>query len=108
MTDPVDLDRLDALHAAATPARWSVKHNAKHEESRVYAGTNQRAVFDGRLLLGQHEDAELAVALHNAWPAISAELRRLRAENEKLRAERDGAVRHALSTLDKQGDDDGN
>lgn len=78
MTDPVDLDRLDAL----------------------FANTFRSDMIGARI--------ELDMALHHAWPAISAELRRLRAENEKLRAERDGAVRHALSTLDKQGDDDGN
>lgn len=96
--DPIDLDHLDALYVAATPGDWR----------RVYVYNISNSVgWVARVDAGE-PTADCIVALYNAWPAVSAELRRLRAENEKLRAERDGAVRHALSTLDKQGDDDGN
>lgn len=66
------LDRLRALHAAATPGPWDVTHNTLHEESRVYAGAHLRAFLDGRVLLGQREDADSIAANHNALPALLA------------------------------------
>ena len=73
------LARLRALHAAATQGKWETTHNSLHEESRVYAGAHLRAFLDGRVLLGQREDADSIAANHNALPSLLACVDALRA-----------------------------
>jgi hypothetical protein len=65
MTDPVDLDALDQLHAAATKVGFVVE------------GDDLDTLTCGQCI----------VALHNAYPSIAAELRALRQERDTLRAE---------------------
>lgn len=57
-----DLDELDRLHAAATPGPW-------------VDATNKIGAGGG----GIDADRVLVIALRNAWPEISRELRALRA-----------------------------
>ena len=68
------LDELDALHAAATAGEW------------------QRAPASGRILadgwpvpMSDPATTAAIIALHNAWPAISARLRAAEAAVERLR-----------------------
>ena len=67
----IDLDKLDELEAQATPAPLN---DAAYSE-------NGHLVFD----FAEIEDHVFLIALRNAYPAMSAELRRLRAENERLK-----------------------
>lgn len=102
MDNQVDLDALDALHAAATPGKlrgigqylshegntrieYTVEHldELGQETYFSYYGPYQAIPF------ARSEDAEWHAALHNAYPAIAAELRALRARVAELEA-RDG------------------
>lgn len=132
MTDPVDLDldRLDALHAAATPG-YSGAFGDKGLRYRMRDGVNEVSGCDSDGLatfiadFSAREDAKLYIALHNAWPAISAELRRLRARVQEyedvlcalgLHPDTELAVtlahiesvRREARNSAEQGDDDGN
>ena len=62
MTMQLDLDKLEALHESATEAPWAE-------------------------ITGWYSDADeaLCVALRNAAPALLAEVRQLREENQQLR-----------------------
>lgn len=71
MTQPTDLDRLAAAHAASTPGEWVI-----HEEGYD---------FPQMVRLARPEDAHFIALAHNHWPAIEAELRQLRAERDRLR-----------------------
>lgn len=102
--DPIDLDHLDKLYAAATPGKWSL--DSDHDDRVIWATGEQfvanvgdwgcasedRVSPNKAEFVAQHpqvkfvqdmdeNDGRAIVALHNAWPAISAELRSLRAEN---------------------------
>jgi hypothetical protein len=91
MTKPVDLDALDAAHAAATPGEW-----VDYCWSDVVAITNGAVKVDTReaqihvceVRRGPDGDADCrAIAtLHNAYPAMAAELRALREVAEAARA----------------------
>lgn len=123
--DPIDLDHLDALYAAATPGysgafgdkglRYRMRDGV-HEVS----GCNRDGLSTYIADFSDRHDAKFYIALHNAWPAVSAELRRLRAELAEARAGRmtvdlTNLPKHRSSWFsdatglgDKQGDDDGN
>lgn len=85
--EPVDLDALDALHAKATPGPWVAEWN-DHDDHEAGIDIIQRRGLKGgcRVALVEwdlHEecirfDAELIAALHNAYPAMAAEIRALR------------------------------
>lgn len=84
MTAPPDLDALDALHEAAEPGPW-----------RMEADTGC-VMIGGHQIAGVHDhdwrsrpNAALIVALHNAYPALAAELRRARKIEAAARLQHD-------------------
>ena len=102
MTTPVDLDRLDALHRAATPGPWEVtgweagSHGHNHDTVCI-GGPNHRApdyflTGDVRDTPKRKANHDLIAALRNSYKPMAAEIRALRAEVERLRAVRDAAV----------------
>ena len=76
-----DLDELDRLHAAATAGPWEVYHYEGYGW-RLDAAT-RAGIATGKWC---EADADFIVALHNAWPDVSARLRAAEAEVERLRA----------------------
>lgn len=115
MTIPVDLDRLDALEKAATPGPWEWHF----EDASVLAINGPGHLEDhvlwaqvcpacqksgGRCTAPSDADANAIVRLRNAYPAMSAELRALRAEVERLRAVRDAAEPCCDALRDIAGD----
>ncbi len=66
MTKPVDLDAIDKAHAAATPGAWV-----------DYCWSDVVAITNG--------DCRAIATLHNAYPAMAAELRALREVAEAAR-----------------------
>ena len=91
----VDLDRLQALHEAATPGPWarrgdvSIKADPNGFSDVLIPGP----VRCGRYCLGgssdievESSDLDLIVAMRNALPALLAEVRALRAERERTEA----------------------
>ena len=81
----IDLDELDRLHAAATPGRWCRDADI---ESAVDCLDSDEATewFEARRRRGFsviesefEENRASAIALHNAYPALAAEIRALRA-----------------------------
>lgn len=96
-----DIDELDRLHAAAWGGPWTAEtwdvclHDCEtilapeaYPDGQVVA---QVSHADGRIVapgLEQFAAANTAaiVALHNAWPSVSARLRAAEAEVERLRA----------------------
>lgn len=89
----IDLDALDALHAAATPGEWQAVMNHCYCEIRVEDG--QIGDMCASTCWSENNDnlelseanAKVAAALHNAYPAISKELRELRTERDWLKHE---------------------
>lgn len=95
------IDELDRLHAAAWGGPWTAEtwdvclHDCEtilapeaYPDGQVVA---QVSHADGRIVapgLEQFAAANTAaiVALHNAWPSVSARLRAVEAEVERLRA----------------------
>lgn len=74
-TNPVDLDHLDKLYAEAAPGPWET------HRGRTVPWISYEADVAGEILrneVGGEEDAACIVALHNAYPALAAEIRRLR------------------------------
>lgn len=106
-TDPTDLDRLDALHAAATPGEWTIESSGNPYIMGVADLGEVETVAESTFT----SNKRLIVAMHNAWPAISAELRRLRAEVAEARKEledRDEAEIDAIREACAREHDDGN
>jgi len=125
------LDELDRLHAAATAGEWVVSHD-RNAQPNLYS--RDADGFEHWLAILPHQclvslevlanaNAASIVAMHNAWPAISARIRAadvdaanlrvmldralgenvgLRAECERLRA----ALRSVLAEHDGMHDDD--
>lgn len=102
---PVDLDELDAIHARTTPGVWATTEDpiggkGHHtmvclpRASGLYntwiaeCHSNWRDAIRGEHRISWLEatrNATLITALHNAYPAMSAELREARAEIGRLR-----------------------
>ena len=85
------LDELDRLHAESernSPSPWTVDH--------------ARRVRDADRCLTHGVDSLSIVALHNAWPEVSARLRAAEAEVERLR----GLVRWFLDGDDHTHEED--
>lgn len=88
--DKVKLDALDALHAAATGGEWSAGLHALHEAEDI----ERHGVPYVQLVNGEQEiigffplsDVVQCAALHNAYPAIAAEIRALRERVTELEA----------------------
>lgn len=81
------LDELDALHAKATPGEWRLQGGAGNRLMYVRAGTRPDAIATLRFVATRgvpreqrDADAQSIAALHNAWPSVSAMLRRERDE----------------------------
>ena len=68
MAEQVDLDKLEALEKAATPGPWD-SHNIRRYF--LFVGPNQ----------------DFTLALRNAAPALLAEVRELRENNQRLKDE---------------------
>lgn len=132
----VDLDRLDALFAGATKGEWTVEIEEYGNSGTVTMPEINRILHDTEWADPQdfqldQDNAEWMAESHNAYPAIAAELRTLRArvaeleedaaitstwkcvasrisaERDRLRAERDAAqveaagLREALEKIHK-------
>lgn len=86
MTKPVDLDALDAAHAAATPGEWEVEipfPKFPDEQAMLWVHPHTlRLKFVARLERNATANAAAIAALHNAYPAMAAELRERRAREE--------------------------
>lgn len=102
MTTPVDLDRLDALHEAArlqgTRAVGALKMSDGGTDWAV-ADAGNCVLAECFEVVGPHgyrqpaaARAQFIVEAAAIWPSLSAEIRALRAEVERLRAVRDAAV----------------
>jgi hypothetical protein len=85
---PVDMDALDQLHAAATPGEWSGGLHALHENEDIerYGAPYVQLANGGWEIIGFFplSDVKQCAALHNAYPAIAAEIRALRQERDTL------------------------
>ena len=84
----VDLDRLDALFAAATPGEMT--YGIRHDESAWFSIGNHRTGphIQGDIYCDESNLAFLA-AIRNNFPALAAELRTLRARVAELEADND-------------------
>ncbi len=111
MTDP-NIDALDALHAKATAGRWyhyDEVFRPQFGRGRIteIQQANGRPIvawsgFDGLKPAEQRKrnaNAASIVALHNAWPAVSAKLRAQQARIAAL----EGALREVLAVADAPG-----
>lgn len=76
MTD-YDLDKLDELHAAATPEPWEYENDTRFLRHGVHIGKDEYVSF------AYGANGELTATLRNAYPSLSADLRRLREENDR-------------------------
>ncbi len=96
------LDELDRLHAAATAGPWEVLVTPESPfcEWRVVGPHYDDAFSDAGQSPCDDDTRDAIVALHNAWPAISARLRAAEAEVERLR----GALLEAASEMDSECD----
>lgn len=96
----IDLEKLDALHAAATPGELqSAGHRLSHSKNTSIHLSIEHIDEIGQprywtpyqaIPFARQEDATWHAALHNAYPALSKELRELREQVEYLAAQRDG------------------
>jgi len=90
---PDEIKQLDELHAKTTQGEWDASHPRRSGSEHVYC--------DGEMIADCckepprtecESNAVYIAAIHNAWPAISAELKRLR--------DFEAAVRDAMKILD--------
>ena len=114
----IDLDALEALERAATPAPWRRRTTADGET--IYADDALVADVQGWITGGTDKhDAELIVNGRNALQALIAEVRRLRSNTVTVEVEPqvcsecqlcyDGLKCHAVTPLvDTGGDSDPN
>lgn len=70
----VDLDKLQALHAATTPGEWIGNYNDENEVAVDKHTPVAWFQFGGQ---GQ-SDSEFTAAIHNAFPVLVEELEHLR------------------------------
>jgi hypothetical protein len=94
MTKPVDLESLEARHKAATPGPWGYceASDGKCPCGVVWAPDGETAITEseagGLFRSGSQVAADGAsiVALHNAFPAMAAEMRALREVRDAAKA----------------------
>lgn len=108
MTDRPDLDALDAAEAAMTRRPWHTEGSVQAVYAHVKGGRpNGEGLFETGRYYGKNTEHPIAnrdgiVAIRNAWPAVSAELR---AAREVVEAARNAAFlvvdRHRRSVLSK-------
>ena len=91
-----DLEKLEALHADATPGEWGLSRwrredtfgNATRFYGDLIAGSGDQVIWsseDGGVA-PKDGDAEAVIALHNAFPAMAKALREAWARCETLAA----------------------
>lgn len=85
MTTPVDLDDLEAKHAAATPGEWAASAQGMHAIVTTPFGSIIAETYSATTPI---EDALAIAATHNALPALIAELRGWRSQDEEWRNSR--------------------
>ena len=88
-SEPVDLDRLDSLFAAATKGEWTVEIEEYGNSGTVTIPEINRILHDTDWADPQdfqrdQDNAEWMAESHNAYPALAAELRTLRARVAEL------------------------
>lgn len=94
---------MDRLHAAATAGEWEVSDRVDFWSVRAAEG---ETAFDDGSACDEYRaqcsvpTRDAIVALHNAWPAISARLRAAEAEVEVEVERLRGALRGAIEELD--------
>lgn len=80
MSDPIDLDALDALAEAASPLPWDTWGAPAEQDARaVVCPSNTDEEGDVVCDWASEADADYIAAVVNAYPAMSAELRQARA-----------------------------
>lgn len=79
----VDLDELDRLHAASTSGEWRVSTTG---DVYTRSGMERVGVRYANSWAAEGKDITYVVALHNAYPALAAEVRALREVAEAARA----------------------
>lgn len=80
MSDPIDLDALDALAEAASPLPWDTWGAPAEQDTRaVVCPSNTDEEGDVVCDWASEVDADYIAAVVNAYPAMSAELRQARA-----------------------------
>lgn len=97
-----ELDRLEGLHAAATPGPWKP---SEYGSANEIDGDGAHAVLEGgpvncmaycyggsSVVEFSEEDHAVTIAAHNALPALLAELREHRAREAAHRAALDALV----------------
>jgi len=87
MTESVDLDALEALHAKATPTLWFVDEYDALQISDRDCGAVIATAYEPHTEEEWAGDRDLIVAAVNALPSLVRELREARAEIERVRAE---------------------
>ncbi len=84
-----DLDALDAAHAAATPGEWEVEipfPKFPDDQAMLWVHPHTlRLKFIARLDRNATANATAIAKMHNAYPAMAAELRERRAREEAWR-----------------------
>lgn len=100
----VDIDELERLLAAATPGRWCLQTGALGVNPWI-SGPNwtrpDRSYVRGGCILNmvahdeREHDAALIVAARNSLPAILTEIRELRAENARLKRDKETLLQFA-------------
>ena len=75
-----DLDKLDELERAATPAPWTEE---KLCDGRRYLKHEEDCITISVGIIAKESDCDFLAALRNDYPEMAAELRRLRAEYEQ-------------------------
>jgi len=94
-----ELEAIEAREAAATPGPWvcwdeAIMSTAKPQceaECVLWADANS-GTDGGRIFYTRDEDAEFIAHARQDVPALLAEVKRLKAEAERLTRERDAAV----------------
>lgn len=100
----IDIDELDRMYAAATPGQAEAVLDDRIVRVRV-AGYPYADIVKYASVEADLADAKLIAALHNAWPAISRELRALREVAEHLaEVQREIDFREATSQHDNYTD----
>ena len=99
-----DIDRLEALHAAATPGEWESRHYGTcYEDDEDFLNE----IGDGvqvastaiNLASCDRADSYFIAASHNAMPELIAELRQLREFERRVRRILDDIFSHRAEDL---------
>ena len=106
--NPLDLEALERLHAAATPGKWvtttgyagAVRRKFLHRGNDTDGEAFQRR--NGALDCSD-ADVECTSALHNAFPAIRDRIRELEGEVDKL-GEESAYIQQQLEWVEENGE----